>query len=160
MKQQTLVCILLAGSLSGCRTHETTVFVERSANRDYVKIACDVYKYDHHSACLRTPKQMTADLEVRLTSAMLENPACKHVTISYTPVSEENEKYYLAGWSLIFHVGIDGRDIDYSHSVWSMFDNKTKKRFDGSLSDSVEAATQICILAARRGQALEAASYN
>lgn len=150
MKLETLACILLAGNLSGCGTSQRTIFIEQAVNRDYAKIACDLYKYDHHSACLRTPKQMTADLEARLTSAMLKSPACKHVAINYTPVAPENIKYYLAGWSLTFNVEIDGRDIDYSHSAWSMLDNKTKKRFDGSLSNSVEAATQICILAARR----------
>jgi hypothetical protein len=152
MKLQTLVCILLVGSLSSCRTSQRTIFIEQAVNRDYVKIACDIYKYDHHSACLRTPKQITADLEASLMSAMLQNPACQHVTISYTPVAEEKMKDYLDGWSLTFDVGIDGRDIDYSRSVWSMFDNKTKKRFYGSLSDSVEAATQICVLVTRRGR--------
>jgi hypothetical protein len=149
MKLRTLEWILLTSSLCGCRTHQTTIFVEQTLNRDYAKIACDIYKRNHNITCLRTPDQMTTDLQARLTLAVLQNPACKHVTISYTPVSEEKMKDYLAGWSLTFDVGIDDRDIDYSNSAWHMLDHKTKKRFDGPLRNSADDSTQICLAALR-----------
>lgn len=149
MKLQTLIGILLAGSLCSCRTHQTTIFVEQPMNRDYAKIACDIYKRNHDSACLRTPEQITADLEERLASALLRNPACKYVTISHGPVGEEDMKNYLAGWSLTFDVAIGNRDVDYSNSGWQLFDHRTKKRFDGSLRDSADAATQICLVTLR-----------
>jgi hypothetical protein len=147
MKAQLFTCILLAGSLYGCRTRQTTIFLEQASNRDFAKIACEIYKHDHNIACIKTPKQMATDMTLRLALAVLQNPACKHVTISYTPVGEENMKSYLAGQSLTFNVAIDGGDIDYSNSNWWMLDNKTKKRFEGPLKNSVEAATQICVAA-------------
>ena len=149
MKPQRLLCILLVGCLCGCRTRQTTIFVEQNLNRDYARIACDTYKRNHNSACLRTPEQMTTDLEQRLASAVLQNPACKHVTISRGPVAQENMKDYLAGWSLTFDIGIADRDIDYSNCAWQLLDHQTKKRFDGPLKNSADAATQICLLTLR-----------
>jgi len=147
MKPQLLTWILLAGSLSACQRQKTTIFVDHTWNRDYAKTACYIYKSHYGGACVKTPEQIATELKLRLASAFLHNRACKNVTISYELVDEENMKDYLEGWSLILNAGIDGRDVDYSHSVWSMLDNKTKKRFDGSLRDSVEAATQICMAA-------------
>jgi hypothetical protein len=150
MKLQMWVGIMLAASLGGCRTNQTTIFVEQSLNREFAKIACDTYKRDHNtSPCLRAPDQMTTDLETRLASAILQNPSCKHVTVSRGPVGEEQMKDYLAGWSLTFDIGIGDRDIDYSNSAWQLLDHKTKKRFDGSLKNSVDAATQICTVTLR-----------
>jgi hypothetical protein len=57
----------------------------------------------------------------------------------------------LGGWSLTINTRIDGRDIDYSNSVWQMLDNKTKKRFEGPLKDAAEAAGQICMVTTERG---------
>ena len=146
MKPQILTSILLAGSLSGCQTRKNTIFLEQAWNRDYAKNACEIYKRNYNAACIKTPEQMATELKLRFASAVLQSPACKHVTISYTPVGEEEDiKDYLGGWSLTFNVGIDIRDIDYSNSVWQMLDNKTKKRFEGPLKDAAEAATQICI---------------
>lgn len=152
MKVQLLTWILLVGSLSGCQKQKTTIFVDQTWNRNYAKISCEIYKSNHDAACIKTPEQMATELRLRLASAVLNSRACKNVAISYALVGEENMKDYLGGWSLTLNVGIEGRDIDYAHSVWSMLDNKTKKRFDGPLSDSGEAATQICLVAARRGR--------
>lgn len=150
MKRQILlVCILLAGSSCGCRNQQTTIFVEHSLNRDYAKTACDIYKRSHNTPCLRTPEQMTTDLEARLTSAVQQNPACKHVIINSDPVAGENMKTYMAGWTLTFDFGIVDRDLDYSNSAWELFDHKTKKRFDGPLKNSADVATQICLVALR-----------
>jgi hypothetical protein len=149
MKLQTFICVLFVGSLCSCQTHQTTIFVEQTLNRDYAKIACDIYKRNHDSACLRTPEQMTADLEERLASAVRQDPACRYVTISHGPVGDENMKSYLAGWSLTFDIGIGNRDIDYSNSAWHLLDHKTKKSFDGSLENSADAATQICLVTLR-----------
>lgn len=61
-------------------------------------------------------------------------------------------KAYEDGWSLSFHVGIDGGDVDYSNSEWQVIDNKTQKRFgEGPLKDMVEAATRVCTVATGRG---------
>jgi hypothetical protein len=151
VKLQLLAWILLVGSLSGCQKQKTNIFVDQTWNRSYAKNACEIYKRNHEAACVKTPEQMATELRLRLASAVLNSRACQNVAISYELVGEENIKDYLGGWRLTLNVGIDGRDIDYSHSVWSMLDNKTKKRFDGPLSDSVEAATQICLVAIRPG---------
>jgi hypothetical protein len=151
MKSQIWTWILLTGSLAGCQTPKTTVFLEQAWNRDYAKNACEIYKRNYKAACLKTPEQMATELKLKLASAVLQSPACKHVTISYTPVGEENMKDYLGGWSLTINVRIDGRDIDYSNSVWQMLDNKTKKRFEGPLKDAAEAAGQICMVTTERG---------
>lgn len=154
MKPQLLTWILLVVSLPGCQRQKTTIFVDQSWNRDYAKLACDTYKRNYGAACSKTPKQIATELRLRLASAVLNSRACKNVALSYEAVGEENKKEYLDGWSLILNVGIDARDIDYSHSAWSMLDNKTHKRFDGSLRDSVEAATQICLVATRRDRSV------
>ena len=151
MKPHILILILLLCGVSACQTQKTTIFVDQTWNRSYAKTACDIYKHNYGAACVKTPQQMATELKARLSSAAQKSPACKNMTISYEPVGEETMKEYLDGWSLTLNVGIGGRDIDYSRSVWSMLDNKTKKRFDGPLWNSVEAATQICTVATRRG---------
>ena len=145
MKPQILAWILLAGSLSGCQTRKNTIFLEQAWNRDHAKHACEIYKRSYNVACIKTPEQMATELKQRFASAVLQNPACRHVRISYEPVDEEDMKDYLSGWSLTFDVGIGVRDIDYSSSAWQMLDNKTKKRFEGPFEDPAKAATQICI---------------
>jgi hypothetical protein len=150
MKPQLLTWVLLVGNLFGCQRQKTTIFVDQAWNRGYVKNACDIYKRNYGTACLKTPEQMATELKVRLASGAQQSRACANVNISYELVGEERMKEYLEGWSLTLNLGIDGREIDYSHSVWTMLDNKTKKRFEGLLRDSVEAATQICSVAARR----------
>jgi hypothetical protein len=87
------------------------------------------------------------DLRREFASAFLQSKACRGVSISYDPVGDEAMKDYLSGWSLTFDIGITGRDIDYVHSAWQMLDHKTKRRFEGTLKDVDEAATQICMLA-------------
>lgn len=154
MKVQLLTWILLVGSISGCQKQEATIFVDQTWNRAYAKNACEIYKRNHEAACIKTPEQMTAELRLRLASAVLNSRACKNVAISYDLVGEESMKDYLGGWSLTLNVGIDGRDIDYSHSAWNLLDNKTKKRFDGPLRNSVEAATQICLVATRQDRSV------
>jgi len=154
MKSQLLTWILVVGSLSACQRQKTTIFVDQTWNRDYAKNACDTYKRNYEAACLKTSEQMATELKLRLASEVLHNRACKNVAIHYEPVDEENMRDYFAGLSLTLNVGIDDRDIDYSHSVWSLLDNKTKNRFDGPLRDSVEAATQICIVATIRGSSV------
>ena len=145
MQPQVLASILLAGSLSGCHTRKNTIFLEQAWNRDHAKNACEIYRRTYNVACIKTPEQMATELKRRFGAAVLRSPACRNVKISYEPVGEEDMKDYLSGWSLTFNVGIGIRDIDYSNSAWQMLDNKTKKRFDGSLEDAAEAATQICI---------------
>jgi hypothetical protein len=154
-KPQLLTWVLLLfGALSACQGQKATVFVDQTWNREYAKMACDTYKHNYEAACIKTPEQMANELRLRLASAVLQSRACKNVAISYELVSEENMKDYLGGWSLTLNIGIDGRDIDYSRSVWSLLDNKTKKRFDGPLGDSVGAATQICLVATSRGSSV------
>lgn len=154
MKPKILPWILIVGSLAGCQTRKNTIFLEQTWNRDYAKNACQMYKHSYNSACIKTPEQMATELKLRFESAVRQSPACKLVTISYTPVGQEDMKDYLRGWSLTFDVEIEARDIDYSHSVWSMLDNKTKRRIEGPFTDAVEATTQICILATRRGSSV------
>lgn len=154
MKPQLLTLVLLVGSLSACQAQKTKIFVDQAWNRDYAKMACDTYKRNYEAACIKTAAQMATELRQRLASAVLNSRACENVAISYDPVSEPNMKDYLDGWSLALNVGIDGREIDYSQSVWSMLDNKTKKRFEGSFRDSIEAAAQICRIATKRGSSI------
>lgn len=149
MKPKILLWILFVGSLAGCQTRKNTIFLEQTWNRDYAKNACQMYKHSYNSACIKTPEQIATELKLRFASAVRQSPACKLVTISSAPVGQEDLKDYLRGWSLTFDVEIEAGDIDYSHSDWSMLDNKTKKRFGGPLWDSVEAATQICVAASR-----------
>jgi hypothetical protein len=150
MKPPLLTWLLLIGSLFGCQRQKTTIFVDQAWNRGYAKNACDMYKRSYGTACLKTPDQMATELKVKLASGARQSRTCENVTISYELVGEENMKDYLEGWSLTLNVGIDGREIDYSRSVWTMLDNKTKKRFEGPLRDSVAAATQICSVATSR----------
>lgn len=145
MKPRILTSLVLAGSLSSCGARKNTIFLEQAWNRDHAKNACDIYKRNYNVACIKTPEQMATELKRRLASAVLQSPACRHVTISYEPVGEEDMKDYLIGRSLTFNVGIDIGDIDYSNSAWQMLDNKTKKRFEGPLEEAAEAARQICI---------------
>jgi len=150
MKPRLLTWILLVGSLSACQGQRTTIFVDQAWNRGFAKNACDLYERNYGTACLKTPEQIATELKVKLASGAQQSRACDNVTISYELVGEESLKDYLGGWSLTLNIGIDSRDIDYSHSVWTMLDNKTKKRFEGLLRDSVEAATEICSVATRR----------
>jgi hypothetical protein len=154
MKLRLLTWILVMGNLSACQCQKTKIFVDQTWNRDYAKTACDIYKRNYEAACIKTPAQMAAELRLQLASAVLHNRACENVAISYEPVSEQNMKDYLDGFSLTLNVGIDRHDIDYLQSVWSMLDNTTKKRFDGPFRDSVEAATQICNIATKRSSSV------
>jgi hypothetical protein len=147
MKAQLFTAILFVGMLSGCKTRKTTIFFDHSWNHDNVKLACEIYKRTSNNSCVGTPKQMADDLSREFASAFLQTQACKAINISYDPVNDETKKEYLRGWSLTFDIEIDSRDIDYAHSVWQMLDNKTKRRFEGSLKDVNQAATQICMLA-------------
>lgn len=151
MTPQLLTWVLLVGTLSACQRQKATVFVDQTWNREYAKMACDIYKRNYETACTKTPEQIATELRQRLASAVLRSRACENVAINYELVGEENMKDFLGGWSLRLNVGIDGRDVDYSQSAWTMLDNKTKKRVDGPFRDSVEAATQICLVATRRG---------
>jgi hypothetical protein len=151
MKPRLLTWVLLVGSLCGCQRQKTTIFVDQAWNRGYAKNACDMYKRNYGTACLKTPEQMATELKVKLASGVRQSRACENVRISYEPVGEGSMKEYLEGWSLTFNVGIDSRDIDYSNSAWLMLDNKTKKRFEGPLKNAAEVATQICIAATGRG---------
>lgn len=154
MKSQVLIWILLVGSLSACQRQKATIFVDHTWNRYHAKNACDMYKRNYEAACFKTPEQIATELKLRLASAFLHNRACKNVVIRYEFVDEQDMKDYLDGWRLTLNAEIDGRVIDYSHSVWSMFDNKTKKRFDGPLADSAEAATEICMVATGRSNSV------
>jgi hypothetical protein len=150
--RQLIICVLLAGILSGCQKQKETVFLDSWWNRDYAMNACEIYKKNLGVACINTPEQMATELRLRLASAVLQSPACKDVTITNEPLGEKNLKEYEGGWSLSFNVGIDGGAIDYSNSEWQIIDNKTKKRFsEGPLKDAVEAATRICTVATGRG---------
>ena len=154
MKPQLLIWILLVGSLSACQRQKVTIFVDHTWNRDYAKNACDMYKRNNEAACVKTPEQIATELKLRLAAGFQHNRACKNVVIRYEFVDEQDMKDYLDGWRLTLNAGIDGRVIDYSHSVWGMFDNKTMKRFDGPLEDSVDAATRICMVATGRGNSV------
>ncbi|MGB7437286.1 MAG: hypothetical protein WBR26_07285 [Candidatus Acidiferrum sp.] len=147
MKAHLFTAILLVGILTGCQTRKMTIFLDQSWNRENVKNACEVYTRTSNNACVRIPRQMADDLRGKFASAFLQSRACKGINISYDPVGDEAMKDYLSGWSLTFDIGIDSRDIDYTHSVWQMLDNKTKRRFEGPLRDVDEAAMQICRLA-------------
>jgi len=147
MKAHLFTAILFVGTLTGCRTHKMTIFLDQSWNRDNARNACEVYKRTSNNSCVRIPRQMADDLRREFASAFHQSRACKGVDISYDPVGDEAMKDYLSGWSLTFDIGIAGRDIDYTQSAWQMLDHKTKRRFEGPLKDADEAATQICMLA-------------
>jgi hypothetical protein len=148
-----MMCVLVAGILSGCQKRREKIFLDSAWNRDYAMNACEIYKKNLGVACITTPEQMATELRLRFASAILQSPACKDVTITNEPpLGERNLKDYEGGWSLSFNVGIDGGDIDYSNSEWQIIDNKTNKRFsEGPLKDAVEAATRICTVATERG---------
>jgi|ERR1700676_5464781 len=150
--RQFIICVLLAGILSGCQKRKETIFLDSAWNRDYAMNACEIYKKNLGVACIKTPEQTATELRLRFASAVLQSPACKDVTVTNEPLGEQNMKDYENGWSLSFNVGIDGGDIDYSNSEWQIIDVKTKKRFgEGPMKDAVEAASRICTVATGMG---------
>jgi hypothetical protein len=152
MARQLLICVLLAGVLSGCQKRKETIFLDSAWNRDYAMNACEIYKKNLGVACIKTPEQIATELRLRFASAVLQSPACKDVTITDEPLGQQNMKAFDGGWSLSFNVGIDGGDIDYSNSEWQIIDNKTKKRFgEGPIKDAVQAAARICTVATGMG---------
>ena len=147
-----VVCALLVGTLSGCRTRKTTIFVDNWWNRDYAKNACEAYQERYNVGCFKTPDEIATELKLRFASSILQAPACKDVTISYEPLNEKNLKAYEDGWDLSFNIGVDGGDVDYSNSIWQIIDGRTKKRFaEGPLKDPVEAATRVCTVVTGQG---------
>jgi hypothetical protein len=148
---QIAASALLVTALCGCQKQKETIFIDSWWSRDYAMNACNSYKQSAGVACINTPEEMAAELRSRFSSAVLQSPACKDVTINYDTFGGDKPNAH-GGWSLSFNVAIGGGAIDYSNSAWQIIDIKTNKRFsEGPLKDAVEAATRVCNVATGRG---------